>query len=271
MLSRGCKPRKEAFGKDYYIMASIEIRLQKYLADNGIASRRKSEELIAAGKVKVNGHKALIGQKINPKKDIVTVHGKKVIKKEGLYYIMLNKPRGYVTTTKDELGRKCVNELVKDIDARLYPVGRLDKESEGLLFLTNDGEFTNALTHPSHGIRKTYRVTVKPVVENDVIESLANGVVIDGKKTAPCIVKVLEKQEDRMFLEFILSEGRNRQIRKMCESVGTQVIRLKRTAEGEVKLGGLPTGQWRHLETKEIKKLAGPAIAQKAQMKQVRK
>ena len=252
-------------------MANLEVRLQKYMADNGIASRRKSEELIAAGKVKVNGHKAFIGQKINPKKDIVSVQGKKIVKNDDLYYIMLNKPRGYVTTTKDELGRKCVNELVKDIDARLYPVGRLDKESEGLLFLTNDGEFTNALTHPSLGVRKTYKVTVKPVVEEYLLKKLETGVEIDGKKTAPCMVKVLEKQEDRMFLEFIISEGRNRQIRKMCESIGTQVIRLKRTAEGDVKLGGLPVGQWRHLETKEIKKLAGPAIAQKAQMKQVRK
>lgn len=252
-------------------MANSEIRLQKYMADNGIASRRKSEELIIAGKVKVNGHKAFIGQKIDPRKDIVAVQGKRIVKNDSLYYIMLNKPRGYVTTTNDELGRKCVSELVKDIDARLYPVGRLDKDSEGLLFMTNDGEFTNALTHPSHGIRKTYRVTVKPVVDDYLIENLANGVVIDGKKTSPCTVKIIEKQEDRMFLEFIISEGRNRQIRKMCESAGTQVIRLKRVAEGDVKLGGLKLGQWRHLETKEIKKLAGPAIAEKAQMKQVRK
>ena len=166
-------------------MAKIEVRLQKYMADNGVASRRKSEELIEAGKVKVNGHKAFIGQKINPKTDIVTVRGRKIAKQEGLYYIMLNKPRGYVTTTNDELGRKCVTNLLKDIDARLYPVGRLDKESEGLLFMTNDGEFTNALTHPSHGVRKTYRVTVKPVVDDYAIENLSNGVLIDGKKTAP--------------------------------------------------------------------------------------
>ena len=252
-------------------MANSEVRLQKYLADNGIASRRKSEELIKNRKVKVNGQKAYIGQKIHPKTDMVEKKKKKIVKKDGLYYILLNKPRGYVTTTKDERGRKCVSELVRDIDARVYPVGRLDKDSEGLLIMTNDGEFTNALTHPSHGVRKTYRVTVKPIVEDYLIENLANGVVIDGKKTAPCTVKIIEKSEDRMFLEFIICEGRNRQIRKMCESVGTQVIRLKRIAEGDVKLGGLPPGQWRHLETKEIKKLAGPAIAQKAQMKQVRK
>ncbi len=252
-------------------MADINIRLQKYMADNGIASRRKSEELIKSGKVKVNGHKALIGQKINPKKDIVSVQGKKIQKDDRLYYIMLNKPRGYVTTTKDELGRKSVLSLINGIDARIYPVGRLDKDSEGLLLLTNDGEFTNALTHPSHNVRKVYSVTIKPVVEENKIKELESGVVIDGKKTAPCTVKIVETREDRMMLEFSISEGRNRQIRKMCESIGAQVIRLKRISEGDVGLNGLKLGQWRHLETKEIKKLAGPAIAQKAQMKQVRK
>lgn len=252
-------------------MAEITIRLQKYMADNGIASRRKSEELIKAGKVKVNGHKAIIGQKINPKKDIVSVQGKKIQKDDRLYYIMLNKPRGYVTTTKDELGRKSVLSLISGIDTRIYPVGRLDKDSEGLLLLTNDGEFTNALTHPSHSVRKVYAVTIKPVVDEEKIKQLESGVVIDGKKTSPCTVKIVETREDRMMLEFSISEGRNRQIRKMCESIDAQVIRLKRISEGDVSLNGLKVGQWRHLETKEIKKLAGPAIAQKAQMKQVRK
>lgn len=252
-------------------MADITIRLQKYMAENGIASRRKSEELIKSGKVKVNGHKAIIGQKINPKKDIVSVQGKKIQKDDRLYYIMLNKPRGYVTTTKDELGRKSVLSLINGIDARIYPVGRLDKDSEGLLLLTNDGEFTNALTHPSHNIRKVYAVTIKPVIDENKIKQLESGVVIDGKKTAPCTVKIVETREDRMMLEFSISEGRNRQIRKMCESIDAQVIRLKRLSEGDVGLNGLKVGQWRHLETKEIKKLAGPAIAQKAQMKQVRK
>lgn len=252
-------------------MADITIRLQKYMAENGIASRRKSEELIKSGKVKVNGHKAIIGQKINPKKDIVSVQGKKIQKDDRLYYIMLNKPRGYVTTTKDELGRKSVLSLINGIDARIYPVGRLDKDSEGLLLLTNDGEFTNALTHPSHNVRKVYAVTIKPVIDENKIKQLESGVVIDGKKTAPCTVKIVETREDRMMLEFSISEGRNRQIRKMCESIYAQVIRLKRLSEGDVALNGLKVGQWRHLETKEIKKLAGPAIAQKAQMKQVRK
>lgn len=252
-------------------MADLSVRLQKYMADNGIASRRKSEELIKSGKVKVNGHRAEIGQKINPKKDIVSVKGKKIQKDDRLYYIMLNKPRGYVTTTKDELGRKSVLSLINGIDARIYPVGRLDRDSEGLLLLTNDGEFTNALTHPSHSVRKVYAVTIKPVVEEYKIKSLESGVVIDGKKTAPCSVKIVETRDDRMLLEFSINEGRNRQIRKMCESIGCEVIRLKRISEGDVTLDGLKVGQWRHLETKEIKRLAGPAIAQKAQMKQVRK
>lgn len=247
------------------------VKLQKHMADNGIASRRKSEELIEAGKVKVNGRPAHIGQRINPKKDLVSFKGKRIVNNDRLYYIMLNKPRGYVTTTSDELGRKCVRELVKDIDARIYPVGRLDKDSEGLLFLTNDGEFANALTHPSHGITKVYRVTVRPKLDSEAIAHLVSGVEIDGKMTNPCDVNVIdETQENRMVLEFILSEGRNRQIRKMCEAVGTQVIRLKRIAEGGVKLGMLKTGSWRNLETKEIKKLAGPAIAEKAQERQVR-
>lgn len=247
------------------------VRLQKFMADNGIASRRKSEELIESGKVKVNGRPAHLGQKVDPKKDLVTVRGKRVVKNDDLYYIMLNKPRGYVTTTSDELGRKCVTELVGDIDARLYPVGRLDKDSEGLLFMTNDGAFTNALTHPSHNITKVYRVTVRPKLDSTAIAKLISGVVIDGRRTSPCDIHILdESDENRMVLEFILSEGRNRQIRKMCESVGTQVIRLKRISEGGVKLGMLKPGSWRNLETKEIKKLAGPAIAEKAQDRQVR-
>lgn len=252
-------------------MADLTERLQKYMADNGVASRRKSEELIRLGKVKVNGRKASIGQKIDPRNDLVTVAGKKILKDDRLYYIMLHKPRGYVTTTSDELGRKCVTELVSGIGARIYPVGRLDKESEGLLFMTNDGAFANALMHPSFNIRKVYRVTLRPVIDEAKVSLLEQGVLVDGKKTAPCTIKILDKQDNRMVLEFIINEGRNREIRKMCEAVGTSVIRLKRTAEGDVKLGMLPTGQWRNLETKEIKKLAGPAIAQKAQMKQVRK
>lgn len=230
------------------------VRLQKYMAECGVASRRKSEELIERGKVKVNGHPASIGDKINPKKDIVTVGGKRINKEERLYYIVLNKPRGYVTTVYDELGRKTVMDLV-DVDARVYPVGRLDKDSEGLLILTNDGSFANALTHPKHNFAKVYRVTVRPSVNDEMLERLRNGIEIDGRKTAPCEVNVITEEEGRVVLEFILREGRNRQIRKMCEAVGLEVARLKRISIGPVKLGMLKTGKTRRLTDNEVKKL----------------
>ena len=158
-------------------MANNEIRLQKFMAEQGVASRRKSEELIKAGKVKVNGHVAEIGQKINPRKDLVTVGKQKItrVKKRTMVYIMLHKPRGYVTTVSDEHGRKTVMDLVSDIDERIYPVGRLDKDSEGLLILTNDGSFTNAMTHPSHNYAKVYRVTVRPSVSDEALYNMKNG------------------------------------------------------------------------------------------------
>lgn len=224
------------------------------MAECGVASRRKSEELIEAGKVKVNGHVSHIGDKVNPKKDIVTVRGKRIDKEERLYYIMLNKPRGYVTTVSDEFGRKTVMDLV-DVDVRVYPVGRLDKDSEGLLILTNDGSFANALTHPKHNFAKVYRVTVRPAVSDEILERLRKGIEIDGRKTAPCDVNVVTEEEGRVVLEFILREGRNRQIRKMCEAVGLEVARLKRVSIGPVKLGMLQTGKTRRLTDNEVKKL----------------
>lgn len=238
-------------------MANNEVRLQKFLAEQGVASRRKSEELIRAGKVKVNGHPAEIGQKINPRKDLVTVGKQKItsVKNRKMIYIMLHKPRGYVTTVSDEQNRKTVMDLVSDIDERIYPVGRLDKDSEGLLILTNDGSFTNAMTHPSHNYAKIYRVTVRPKVTDELLYNMRNGIEIDGKKTAPCEITVLTKEENRVVLEFILKEGKNRQIRKMCESQGLEVARLKRTAIGPIKLGMLPQGKYRELSEQEIKKL----------------
>lgn len=238
-------------------MANNEVRLQKFMADMGVASRRKSEELIKAGKVKVNGHIAQIGDKINPRKDLVSIGKNKItnVKKRKMVYIMLNKPRGYVTTVSDELGRKTVMDLVKDIDERIYPVGRLDKDSEGLLILTNDGSFTNCLTHPSHNYAKVYRVTVRPSVNDEILYNLRNGIEIDGRKTAPAEVTVLEEQENRVVLEFILHEGRNREIRKMCESQGLEVARLKRNSIGSLKLGMLKQGQYRELTEQEVKKL----------------
>ena len=234
-----------------------EVRLQKFMAEQGVASRRKSEDLIRAGKVKVNGHVAEIGMKINPRKDLVTVGKQKLtnVKNRKMVYVMLNKPRGYVTTVSDELGRKTVMDLLPDFGCRIYPVGRLDKDSEGLLLLTNDGSFTNCMTHPSHEYAKVYRVTVRPSVNDDVLYNLRNGIEIDGRMTAPCEVTVLTEQENRVVLEFILHEGRNRQIRKMCESQGLEVARLKRISIGPLKLGMLKQGDYRELSEQDVKKL----------------
>ena len=234
-----------------------EVRLQKFMAEQGVASRRKSEELIAAGKVKVNGHVAHIGDKINPYKDLVTVGKQKLINVRNckMIYIMLHKPRGYVTTVSDERGRKTVMDLIPDIKERVYPVGRLDKDSEGLLILTNDGAFTHAMTHPSHEYAKVYRVTVRPKITDEALYNLRHGIEIDGKMTTPAEVTVLTQEENRVVLEFILREGRNREIRKMCESQGLEVARLKRTAIGSLKLGMLAQGKYRELSEQEIKKL----------------
>lgn len=233
-------------------MADAKVRLQKYMAENGIASRRKSEELIAAGKVRVNGKIATIGDKVDPKHDKVTVSGKRVVKVKKNVYIMLHKPRGFITTMHDEMDRKCVAELIQDVPERVYPVGRLDRESEGLLLLTNDGEFANALTHPSRHVPKTYRVTVRPDVTKEQLAAFENGVEIDGRPTLPAEVRVLDKQEGRVVLEVVIYEGRNRQIRKMCEALGLEVARLKRTKIGSLKLGMLKQGEYRYLSEDEI-------------------
>ncbi len=236
-------------------MSDDKIRLQKYMADCGIASRRKSEELIASGKVKVNGKVASIGDKVDPKKDKVSVEGQAVRAETEFRYIMLNKPRGFITTMSDERGRKCVAELVSDVGVRVFPVGRLDKDSEGLLLLTNDGEFANNLTHPSKHVPKTYRVTVRPAINEEILNHLMTGIMIDGKTTLPAQVKVLTQEPDRVVLEIVICEGRNRQIRKMCEAEGLTVARLKRTAVGPVKLGMLKQGAWRDLTPQELKSL----------------
>ncbi len=235
-----------------------KIRLQKVLAQSGVASRRKAEELIIQGSVKVNGQTANIGDKVDPERDKITVKGKRisVTAKNKHYYIMLHKPRGYVTTMKDEKGRKCVAELVKDFHTRVYPVGRLDRESEGLLLLTNDGDFANKVTHPAKHVAKVYRVTIRPDITKEQLEQMRNGMEIDGYKTLPCDVHVLKREEGRVVLEIVLREGKNRQIRRMCEKLGIEVARLKRTAIGQVKLGMLPQGKWRELSADEVHRLS---------------
>ena len=230
-------------------------RLQKILAECGIASRRRAEELIAAGKVKVNGRRAQVGDKADLKRDTVTVEGKRLSAPEKKLYLMLNKPRGFVTTLRDEQGRKCVADLVTGAGARVFPVGRLDRDSEGLLLLTNDGEFANALTHPSSHVPKVYRVTIRQDVTEEQAARFCAGMLLDGRQTAPAEFHILLKEPTRTVAEVVLYEGRNRQIRRMCESLGLEVIRLRRTSIGGVRLGMLQPGKWRPLEPQEVKLL----------------
>lgn len=236
-------------------MKGTKIRLQKHLSECGVASRRKAEELIAAGRVRVNGRIASIGDKVDPIRDKVTVGNKNVVRVKEKYYIMLHKPRGYVTTMNDERDRRCVAQLVRDVPARVFPVGRLDKDSEGLLIMTNDGELTNLLTHPKSHVTKIYRVTVRGKVSDEQLVRLQEGVMLDGEKTLPCDVAIIELKADRTVLRFGLVQGKNRQIRRMCEQLGLEVMRLKRTEIAGVKLGMLPPGQWRDLNEKEMKHL----------------
>jgi 23S rRNA pseudouridine2605 synthase len=231
-----------------------DTRIQKAIADAGYTSRRKAEELIAAGKVKVNGHPAEIGMKVDVRKDIITINGEEIGSGIGekLWYVALNKPRGFVTTTSDEMGRKTVMDLVTDIPARVYPIGRLDRNSEGLILLTNDGAFANMIMHPSGNIKKTYRVTVRETGIEEKLIKLSEGVKIDSGFVRPVSVTVLEENEERTVLQFIIAEGKNREIRKMCEAVDLTVIRLKRTSIGIVRLGMLQQGKWRELTKDEL-------------------
>lgn len=237
----------------------MEERLQKFLAEAGVASRRKAEELIAAGRVKVNG--VVIkeqGVKIDPRKDKVEFDGKALSQKaEKKVYLMLHKPEGYVTTSKEQFGRPAVLDLIHGVPERIFPVGRLDYDTSGLLLLTNDGDLTYRLTHPKHDVDKTYIAKLYGVPDDGDLQKFRRGVVIDGRKTSPAKIQIISREKDLRFctVEIQIHEGRNRQVRKMCEAIHHPVAQLKRIATGELKLGDLPKGKYRFLTEQEIKYL----------------
>jgi 23S rRNA pseudouridine2605 synthase len=236
-------------------------RLHKYMARCGVASRRKCEEMIAAGFVSVNGHRVRSpGCCIEPGKDRVEVKGRIINEEKQKVYVMLNKPPGYVTSSRDQFNRPTVLDLVKGVRQRIYPVGRLDYESQGLLLLTNDGDFAHRLMHPSHRVSKEYLALVKGYPDREVVDRLRTGVEIDGHMTAPAVVKVVERRADKTLLTIIIQEGRNRQVRKMCKAVGHPVEVLKRVAIGDLKLGSLPEGRWRYLTRQEVGALMNHSI-----------
>lgn len=230
-------------------------RLQKILSARGICSRRKAEEYITAGRVTVNGTAAQLGDSADPDIDEILVDGTPLPSQSDYVYIMLHKPRGYVTTLSDEKGRKNAAELVADCGVRVYPVGRLDMDSEGLLIFTNDGEFANTLMHPKHDVNKKYKVTVTDF-SREKLEKLAQPVELDGymirKPEVTCLTTLTN---DRAVLLITIHEGRNRQVRRMCAMAGMNVTRLIRVEEGAVKLGILPSGKWRHLTAREVAQL----------------
>ena len=241
-------------------METQQIRIQKFFTDCGILSRRAAEEEIKAGRVKINGTVAEVGQKIDPTHDRVEYRGRVIeaTQKPRFTYVMLNKPRGYLSTVTDDRGRHCVTELVADTGVRLYPVGRLDMDSEGLLLLTNDGELTNRLTHPKHEIPKIYHVKIQGTVTAEQIKALSKPMDIDGYTILPVKTELVSVKDDTSTLRMTLFEGRNRQIRKMCETQSLQILRLCRVAIGEVKLGNLAPGKWRYLTRTQVDYLKGP-------------
>ena len=238
-------------------MEEESIRLQKFLANSGIASRRKCEELILEGKVSVNDEVVNeLGTKVNPAVDKVEFCGKPVQNSDKMVYILLNKPIGYVTTAKDQFDRDSVLDLVK-VKERIVPVGRLDMYTSGALILTNDGDFVYKVTHPKHEITKTYTVTLREIIKNDAVEKLRNGVEIDDYVTRPAKVKILKTDEEKNIsrLEITIHEGKNRQVRKMCEAVGSKVIALHRSKIGDIGVKDLNLGTWRYLKDFEVKKI----------------
>lgn len=231
-------------------------RLQKIIARAGVCSRRGAEELLRQGRVFVNGAQAVLGDQADPEQDEITVDGKLLHAAPQAVYLMLHKPRGYVTTLKDEYGRQTAAELVEGCGERVFPVGRLDKESEGLLLFTNDGALMQSLIHPSGEVDKTYRVTVRGELEN-AVQRLGALRDVEGEPIRPAQVRLLERRAKELVLEIVIHEGKNRQIRRMCRQCGMEVARLQRTAEHTLILGDLPAGQWRYLTEEEVRKLKG--------------
>lgn len=230
------------------------MRIQKILSDRGVASRRQAEQMILAGRVCCNGTVCTLGQSADPDTDCITVDGKIIPNSSDYVYILLNKPKGYVTTLSDERGRKNAAMLVEDCGKRVYPVGRLDMDSEGLLLFTNDGQFANTLMHPRHQVSKVYRVEVRGYSPQG-FQQLCKPILLDGYKIAAPEVKILHTAGENAALEITIHEGRNRQVRRMCARAGMQVRRLVRIREGSLTLGSLPSGQWRYLTESEIREL----------------
>ena len=234
----------------------MEQRLQKILSNYGVASRRKAEQMILDRRVRVNGNTASLGDAADDEEDVIEVDGVRLKKQPARIVLMLNKPRGYVCTLSDEKGRKNVAELVSGCGARVYPVGRLDLNSEGLLLLTNDGELANRLTHPKKEVDKVYLVWLSQYIPG-CEASIASPIEIDGRPTSPAKVEKLRQEGETALLRITIHEGRNRQIRRMCEAAGLRVLRLRRTQEGTLRLGMLPSGKWRELTKEEIESLNG--------------
>jgi len=232
------------------------LRLQKYLADCGVASRRKAEEIIAAGRVTIDGTVVTqMGRKIDPQHETVRVDDAVIDSRPKPVYILLNKPKGYVTTLSDPQGRPIVTSLLKNVDTRVFPVGRLDIDTEGALLLTNDGDLAQKIQHPSHETNKTYEVIARGIVKAATIRLLERGIVIEGRKTWPARIAKVKAGESTTRLLITIHEGRNRQIRKMFQAVGHPVVNLKRLAYGKLRLGKLKIGSYRYLGTDELKKI----------------
>ncbi|MDO4732491.1 MAG: pseudouridine synthase [Bacillota bacterium] len=232
------------------------IRLQKYIAEQGLASRRAAESLISQGLVQVNGRVVTeMGLKVDPRKDRVQVRGEMLGKKQRLRYILLNKPAGYICSVRDERGRRTVMDLLPQVQERVYPVGRLDYNTSGLLLLTNDGELTQQLLHPSHEVEKTYLAEVEGFLPRTALEKLCRGLQLSDGITAPAKARILRRKEDSSLVEICIHEGRNRQVRRMMEAIGHPVRHLKRIGEAFLDLQGLAAGEWRELRPDEVEKL----------------